>query len=63
MFTPTDSFQKNDLTVTKESAKYPGFEPLLNGSNDYFPYNHTSVGNPSIASIVLGAIRSAQPVQ
>jgi len=71
---PTPSFQLNDLAVAKESAKYlgsldtatgqfRGFQPLTNGSNDYFqPYDHTTLGQPAVASRVLDAIRSAQPM-
>jgi hypothetical protein len=54
---------KNDLSVTTESAKFTGFTPILNGTNDYFPYNHTGLGRPEIATQVLQGIRQAQPMK
>lgn len=59
---PSSQPHKNDLSVTTDSAKFTGFTPLLDGVNDYFPYNHTSLGDPLIAARVLQAIRSAQPM-
>src|SRR6266700_302710 len=59
---PSSQANKNDLSLTTDSAKFTGFTPLVSGTNDYFPYNHTSVGNPSIGALVLKGIRAAQPM-
>ncbi len=58
-------FQKNDLSVTVNSAQFDGFLPVVpdtsySGSIPYFLFNHKTVGDPGIAQKLIVLFQSAE---
>ena len=63
------TFEKNDGSVSIDSARYGGFQDVLNlvapsGDQTIFNANHSTMGKSSVAAAVITqAVRLAQPMQ
>jgi pimeloyl-ACP methyl ester carboxylesterase len=63
------AFEKNDSSVSVNSARYDGFQDVLNigapsGDPTIFDANHSTMGKSSVAAAVITqAVRLAQPMQ